>query len=365
MILAAIVLSVVAACSDAGTDDAASASPKIGFVFVGQRDDLGYNEAAWEGSEAVAKAFPDHEVIRQENVPETEAALTVMETMVDQGARVIFATSFGHLPFAYELARRHPHVVVVHQGGVEPSPRLDNFGTYWASVFERVFQAGVVAGAATRTGKIGFVAAFGIPATYANVNAFTLGARSVRPDATTTVVFTDSWCSPDRQVEAAGLLIDLGADVLTQHQDCTATVLRAAEEAGVHAVGYHADGSEIAPRAWLVGSVWSWSRLYVEIARVGLSGDFAASPYNGDLRASLSSGDDPFILTEFGSAVSPETRNLVATATRRFRDGGSPFAGPLSDRDGTVRVAAGLIPTIEEIDRMDYFVPGVEVNELG
>ena len=226
-------VALAAACGTSGTSRSPAPSrPKIGFIFVGTRDDLGYNQAAWEGSEAVAKAFPDHEVLRQERVPETGAALTAMEAMVRKGAGIIFATSFGHLRYAYGLARRHPEVIVLHQGGIEPSPRLDNFGTYWGTVFEPMYEAGIAAGAATRTGKLGFVAAFPIPATFANVNAFTLGARSVRPDATTTVVFTKNWCRPTSQADAARHLLAMDVDVLTQHQDCTRTILQAAE-AGV------------------------------------------------------------------------------------------------------------------------------------
>ena len=351
---------VAAACSNSGA--ARSTEPrraKIGFIFVGTRDDLGYNQAAWEGSEAVAKAFPDHEVLRQERVPETDSALTAMEAMVAHGAGVIFATSFGHLRYAYELARRHPDVIVVHEGGNEPTPRLDNFGTYWATVYERVYQAGIAAGAATKTGKIGFVVAFPIPATFANVNAFALGARSVRPDATTTVVFTKDWCQPELQADAAKRLLALGADVLTQHQDCTRTILQAAEAGGAATVGYHADGSEVAPRAWLVGTVWDWKPLFIDITRTALLGQFRTSKYNGDFRGSLRGGNNPFILTDFGPKVSPATQALITAAAERFRAGGSPFSGPLADRDGRPRVAADATPTAAEVDRMDYFVAGV------
>jgi basic membrane protein A len=348
-------------CADAGGDIGSGPyeSAKIGFLFVGTRDDLGYNQAAWEGSEAVARAFPDMAVLRRENVPETEEAERVMERMIDDGARILFPTSFGHLSAAAAVARRHPEVVVVHQGGLEPRPPLDNLGTYFGTVYEPVYLAGIAAGAASRTGALGFVAAFPIPATFNNVNAFTLGARSVNPTITTSVVFTGAWCDPAEQAMAAAALLAGGADVLTQHQDCTATVLRAAEAAGAKSAGYHYDGSEVAPRGWLVGSVWDWRGLFIDIVQAVRAGRFETSPYNGDFRGGLRTGDNPFVLTELGPAADPRTADLVRAAEARFRAGGSPFEGPLTDRDGRLRVPAGVTPSQSEIDRMGYFVTGV------
>ncbi len=356
----AVALAASACAGSAGRQvNGGGARVKVGFLFIGTRDDLGYNQAAWEGSEAVAEAFPDIEVLRAENVPETAAAEQAMEGVIDQGASILFPTSFGYLASAVAVARRHPDVVVVHQGGLEPVPRLANLGTYFGAMYEPVYEAGIAAGAATRTGRLGFVAAFPIPAMFNNVNAFTLGARSVNPSATTSVTFTGAWCDPVAQAKAARALLGLGVDVLTQHQDCTRTVLEAAEEAGAFSVGYHYDGSEVAPRGWLGGSVWVWGELFVDIVRTVESGAFARSPYGGDFRGSLRTGDNPFVLTEPGPTVNDAARSLIAEAERRFRDGGSPFTGPLRDRDGLERVAPGAVPSTADIDRMEYLVAGV------
>lgn len=331
----------------------------VGFLFVGARNDLGYNQAAWEGSEAVARALPDAVVLRRENVPETVEAEHVMDDLIKRGARILFPTSFGYLPFAIAVARRHPGVVVVHEGGLEPSPPLDNFGTYFGTVYEPVYEGGIAAGLATRTNTLGFIAAFPIPATFNNINAFALGAQSVNPAAVVQVRFTGAWCDPDRQATAAASLLAAGADVLTQHQDCTATILRAAEAAGAKSVGYHYDGSEVAPKGWLIGSVWDWRGLFIDIVRSVLSGRFKTSPYNGDFRGGLHTGDNPFVLTELGPGVDRRAGPLIQAADARFRSGGSPFAGPVEDRTGRLRVAAGALPTRAEVDRMNYLVKGV------
>lgn len=356
-----LVLALGVLCPACAVDGPAEShdQARIGFLFVGARDDLGYNQAAWEGSEAVARVFPDHHVLRVENVPETERAAEVMEELIRRGVRILFPTSFGYLPFAVEVARRHPDVVVVHQGGIEPEPRLDNLGTYWGTIYEAVYQAGIVAGAVSRSAKLGFLAAFPIPATFNNVNAFTLGARSVNPTITTSVVFTAAWCDPAKQAALARQLLASGADVLAQHQDCTETVLEAAEAAGAYSVGYHADGSEVARRGWLAGAVWIWDQLFTDIVATVLDGKFASSPYNGDYRGGLRTRDSPFLLTPVGPLVPPSIADLVAVAENRFRSGHTPFDGPLHDRDGRLRVPSGASPTHAEVDQMRYLVEGV------
>ena len=331
----------------------------VGFIFVGPKDDFGYNQAAYAGSEAVKTAFPDLNVLQAENVPETAESEAVMQDMIDKGADLIFATSFGHLEFAENLAAKNPDVVFVHQGGLETEPKLDNMGTYFGTVYEPVYTAGIAAGQVSKTGTLGYVYAFPIPQTLANINAFTLGAQSVNPDIKTIAVSTGSWCDPALQAQAAQTLIDQGADVITQHQDCTKTIVEAAEAAGVYSVGYHADASELAPKGWITGSEWDWTALYTDIVQTVIDGKFASSPYNGDYRVGLQTGDNPFVQSAFGSMVTPETIALIDAAKASFAAGGSPFTGPVVNQDGDTVYAEGETPTYADIEQMDFFVQGV------
>src|SRR4029453_9195511 len=130
--------------------------------------------------------------------------------------------------------------------------------TYFGTVYEPVYLAGVAAGLTTKTDKLGYVYAFPIPQTIANIDAFELGAKSVNPDAKTYTVNTSSWCDPAKQADAAKSLLGQGVDVLTQHQDCQATVVKAAEAAGAMVVGYPEDASSLAPKGWIAGSVGVW-----------------------------------------------------------------------------------------------------------
>jgi basic membrane protein A and related proteins len=330
----------------------------VGFIFVGPKDDFGYNQAAYEGSVAVQEAFPDLTVLQAENVPETAESEAVMQGMIDDGADLIFATSYGHLEFAANLAASNPEVVFVHQGGLETEP-LDNLGTYFGTVYEPVYTAGIAAGAASETGVLGYVYAFPIPQTLANINAFTLGAQSVNPDIETIAVSTGSWCDPSLQAQAAQTLIDQGADVLTQHQDCTKTIVEAAEAADVYSVGYHADASSLAPNGWITGSEWDWADLYISIVQTVVDGTFAESDFNGDYRVGLQTGENPFIQSAFGSMVTPETIALIDAAKESFVAGGSPFTGPVVNQDGETVWAEGETPTYADIETMDFFVQGV------
>jgi basic membrane protein A len=349
--------------SDGGSEAPADGDFTVGFIYVGPKDDFGYNQAAFEGSLAVDE-LDGVSVLQAENVPETAESEAVMEDMIDQGATLIFATSYGHLEFAQNVAERNPDVVIVHQGGLEGEAGLDNVGTYFGTVYEPVYTAGIAAGSVSETGLLGYVYAFPIPQTLANINAFALGAQSVNPDIEVITISTGSWCDPGIQAEAAQSLLDQDVDVITQHQDCTKTIIEATEAAGAFSVGYHADASELAPEGWITGSEWDWTELYVDIVETVQAGDFVDSPFNGDFRVGLQTGANPFIQSAFGPMVTEETVALIDEAKQRFVDGGSPFEGPVLDQDGEELIAEGEQPTYEEIETMDFFVQGV-VGSLG
>lgn len=361
---------VEAAC---GTD-----ADTVGFLYVGPRDDFGYNQAAFEAAVEMGEVL-GVEVIHAENVPETiEDAVPVMEDMIARGATILFPTSFGHFLPAVEIAQANPEVCVVHQGQLESSIEggpLDNLGTYFASVFEPVYLAGIAAGSVTETDTMGFVYAFPIPQTLQNINAFALGAQSVNPDVTVIAVSTADWCDPAKQAQAAQTLLDQGADVLTQHQDCTKTIIETAEAADAFSVGYHYDASELAPEGWITGSDWAWTELYVDIVETMIAGDFPTSAYNEDYRIGYQDVNAPFVAFEpsvYGAAVDDETKALVDEALVRLTtdddgDGVADFnifAGPLADRDGTVQIDDGVLPTYAELDQLmgfgSWFVAGVE-----
>jgi simple sugar transport system substrate-binding protein/basic membrane protein A len=356
--------SSAAESADPAPDDTAGKDTgAVGFIMVGPKDDFGYNQAVYEGSEVIKDAFPDLDVLTAENVPEDDTAATTMEQMIDKGAKLIFATSYGHLDAALKVAEEHPDVVVVQQGNTITTDVPANSGTYFGTVYEPMYLAGIAAGASTESDKLGYVYAFPIPQTIANINAFERGAQSVNPDVETITVSTSSWCDPGKQQAAAESLLSQGVDVLTQHQDCTSTVIQAAEEAGAMTVGYHANASSLAPEGWLTGAVWDWGPLYTDIVQTVVDGDFAGSDYNDNFRVGYKTGTNPFVLAGFGPGITDETKAAIDEAQAWLAtDEGSPFLGPVEDQDGTVVIDDGVVPTYAENDAMDFFVRGVVGN---
>jgi simple sugar transport system substrate-binding protein/basic membrane protein A len=348
-----------AATPTATGDGPGVGSKAVGFIFVGPKDDFGYNQAAYEGSQAVKAAYPALDIITAENVPETDEAARVMESMIDKGAKIIFATSYGHLDAALKVAADHPDVAVVQQGNTISGSVPPNAGTFFGTVYEPVYLAGIVAGKETKSDKLGYVYAFPIPQTVANINAFELGAKSVNPDVKTYTVNTSSWCDPAKQADAAKSLLGQGVDVLTQHQDCQATVVKAAEQAGAMVVGYHEDASSLAPKGWIAGSEWAWGDLYVDIVKTALAGTFTGSPYNANFRAGFKDGDNPFVTSKFGPQVETDVQDLVASTEQDLSSDTSVFTGPINGQDGTVVIPAGTTLDAAQVDAMDFFVEGV------
>jgi len=358
----------LAACSSATSSTTSSStapgagSKAVGFIFVGPKTDFGYNQAAYEGSQEVAKKFPNLKVLTQENVPEDDNAARAMEGMISRGAKIIFATSYGHLQAAEKVAKAHPDVVVVQQGNVIEGAAPANLGTYFGTVYEPVFLAGVAAGKATKTNKLGYIYAFPIPQTINNINAFELGAQSVNPDAKTYAVNTGSWCDPQKQKTAVDSLLSQKIDVVTQHQDCTSTIIQATEAAGADTVGYHADAESLAPKGWLTGSQWAWGPLYDDIVQTALDGKFTGSKYNANYRVGFQNGENPFVQSPFGPSVSADTKSLIAEDLTKLKvQGSSVFTGPIKDQDGNIKIKDGdsLAYGSAGIEGMDWFVDGV------
>jgi basic membrane protein A and related proteins len=330
--VAALVLVGLTACGGSSGGSSGSSSSggggktKVGFLYVGTVDDGGYNQAAYQGELAVKK-MTNVETVKAENVPENAEAERVMEQMIAQGATIIFPTSFGHLDPAMKVAAKHPNVTFIHEGGLKSST---NVGTFFGTIWQTEYLAGMAAGAATKTNKLGFVVAFPISQTLLNINAFQVGARSVNPSVTTTVVFTGNWCDPAKNAEATKSLQSQGIDVITQHQDCPVPVIQAAEKAGLMSVGYHVDDQKFAPNGWLTAAVWDWTKLFPDLVNQVLGKSYKPSVARFWLK------DGVVDLAPFGSKVTKETQDKIAAAKTKMSTTdpylaftGQPIKGPV------------------------------------
>ena len=192
----------------------------VGFIYVGPRDDFGYNQAHAEGAAAVKK-MKGVKVVEEERIPETVEVAKTMESMINlDGATLLFPTSFGYFnPYILEEAKKYPKIRFEHCGGLWTPKDPKNAGSYFGYIFEAQYINGIIAGYMSKSGKLGFVAAKPIPQVLQNINAFTLGAQLVNPKSTTQVIFTGDWSLPVKEAEATNSMADQGIDVFTMHVD--------------------------------------------------------------------------------------------------------------------------------------------------
>lgn len=336
----------------------AESKVSMGFVYVGPRDDFGYNQAHFQGKSAVA-SLDWVKAVDEENVPETIEVVKTMESMIhlDQ-AQILFPTSFGYFdPFILQVARKYPKVTFLHCGGLwDASKHPKNVGSYFGYIDEPVYLAGIVAGQMSKTGKLGYIAAIPIPQVMRNINSFTLGARSVNPNATTTVVFTGGWANPVKEAEAANSMVDQGIDVLTCHVDSPKVVVETAERRGVFSCGYHTDQSALAPKGFLTGSEWNWGKVYGDYAEMIKNGKTIPNLVRGGLKEGIVKS------SPYGAVVSSEARARAEVARARFMDGSMiVYKGPIKDNQGKIVISSGTGYEQTDIwlEKMDWLVEGV------
>jgi simple sugar transport system substrate-binding protein len=214
----------------------------------------------------------------------------------------------------------------------------------------------VIAGHATKSKKLGFVAAKPIPQVLRNINAFTLGARAVKPDITTTVIFTGDWSMAVKEAEATNSLADQGVDVFTMHVDGPKVVVETAARRGRMVCGYHASQARLAPQAYLTGAEWNWITAYKQIIDAAQAG----KPHPNFVRGGLKDG---FVKSSpYGSAVSEGARKQAEQVRAAMLKGSFDiFKGELKDNTGKVVIPAGKVhkQTDLELEAMNYLIEGV------
>jgi len=330
----------------------------IGFIYVGPRDDYGYNQAHAEAA-AVLKKMPGVKVVEEEKVPETVAVEKSMESMINlDGATLVFPTSFGYFdPHMLRMAAKYPKVQFRHCGGLWTAGKHPlNTGSYFGYIDEAQYLSGIVAGSTSKSGKLGFVAAKPIPQVLRNINAFTMGARSVNPNATCQAIFTGDWSLPVKEAEATNSMIAQGVDVVTCHVDSPKVVIETAERAGIYTCGYHTNQAKLAPKGYLTGAEWNWERIYVDFVETMKKGGAPGNFVRGGLK-------EGYVRTSaYGPAVSAAAKAKADAAKSGILNGSfAIYKGPLKDNKGNTVIAAGTsyVQTEPVLEGMNYLVEGV------
>lgn len=321
----------------------------IGFVYVSPIGDAGWTyqhdlgRLEMEKNTGVTTKYV-------ENVPEGPDAERVIREMAKRGDKVIFATSFGYMNPMLKVSKQFPNTAFVHATGYKMGK---NMGLYNARFYEARYLTGVIAGEVTKSNVLGYVAAFPIPEVLQGINAFIQGARSVNPKAELRVIWVNSWFDPGKERQASMTLMSQGADVITHHTDSTA-VVQAAEERGKYAFGYHSDMSKYGSTAHLTAATHHWGNYYTKVVKAAIAGNWKPENVWGGYKEGM------IKLAPLNPSLPAELRNRIASMEKQLTAGTlHPFAGPVVDQDGKIRVVAGETMSDGDLSGMDYYVEGV------
>ncbi len=322
---------------------------KVGFVYVSPIGDAGWSYAHDQGRKALEK-LGNVTTSYVEAVPEGPDSERVMLNMARKGYDLIFATSFGYMDSMLKVAQKFPNTVFMHCSGFKTAK---NMGNYFGRMYQARYLSGIVAGAMTKSKIIGYVAAFPIPEVIRGINAFTLGVQSINPEAKVRVVWTKTWYDPVTEKEAAKSLLDVGADVIAQHQDSPGPQ-EAAQEKGVYSIGYNSDMSKFAPKAHLVAPIWNWGPFYVETAKKVAQGTWKTGSYWYGIDKGIVD------ISPISDMVPKDIREKVLKVKSEMIAGKfKPFTGPIKNQSGKVKIGAGKTASDKELLGMDWFIQGV------
>ncbi|WP_017873573.1 BMP family ABC transporter substrate-binding protein [Candidatus Caldatribacterium saccharofermentans] len=351
---------------------------KAGFIYVGPIGDFGWSYAHDQARRIVDDTYPWLETVYVEAVPEGEVEGVIDRLINQEGVDIVVTTSFGFMDGTLSAAQRYPDKIFFHCSGFKRAP---NMATYMADFHQVYYLNGVIAGALTKTGKLGYVGAFPIPELKRHINAFALGARRVNPNAQVLVRWLQtSWYDPAGAKEAAESLIAEGVDVLAFTED-SPTVVQVAAEHGLPSFGHYSPMYKFAPNFVASGQLVHWEAIYF---------DFFAKVYAGLYTPkNLENVDYWWLLREgavelgadFGMPINPvfedqlkstmvndpiygeiSVYDLVFALLKAMADpeyAFSPFTGPIRDRKGNLRVPEGVRLTMDELITMEWAAEGV------
>jgi simple sugar transport system substrate-binding protein len=350
---------------------------KVGFIYVGPIGDLGWTYAHDEARRICEDTFPWLETVYVESVAEGNEGLYIDKLIVEEGCDVIFTTSFGFMDGTLISAQKYPDKIFAHCSGFK---RNHNMMTYMADFYQIYYLNGLIAGALTKTNKTAYVGAFPIPELKRHMGAFAVGVREAKPKAEVHIRWIYEWFSPTAAKEATEALIADGCDVFAFTED-SPTVVQVAAEKGFPSFGHYSPMYQFSPEHVVSGQIAHWEEIYL---------DFLAKVYAGVYTAhNIADVDYWWLLKEKavemgskpGMLINPtyedelkeihindpvlgmiSVYDLVMKRLEQMADPSmvfDPFNGPIYDRDGNLKVPAGLRMSMFELTTMGWAVDGI------
>jgi basic membrane protein A len=333
---------------------------KAAFIYVGAPSDAGWTHAHDVGRLAVQKYFGGRVVTMfKSDVPEGPQCAQVITQLVDAGANIVFATSYGYQTQLLQASQKYPKVLFEQATGTDVTKTLSE---YYGAGEDGDYLGGMAAGAAalaTGNNKIGFVAPFPIPECLREVDAFTMGAQAMDPKATVQVVWTNTWFGPSTERTAAQSLVSAHVSVIADGQD-SPTTGQVAKAAGLKWVGYDSNQESFAPNSWLTGTVYNWGPYYIMEVKAAMNGTWKSQFWYGSLA-------DGFVqLAPFGKSVKAATRTAIQAKEHAMIKGSfNPFTGPIYGQNGKIVVKKGVTLSVMQKYSISWFVKGVIGNPKG
>lgn len=364
-------------------------SLKAAWIYEAPIGTAGWSYVHDVGRRYVDDKFPWLETAYAEDVPEADVARYIERFIVEEGADVVFTTSFGYMDATIEAGKKHPEKILFHASGYNRAP---NVGTYFADFYQLYYLSGLMAGALTKTDKVGYVAAHPIPAVISHINAYALGIKEVNSKATIHVRWLFAFYDPAKAKEAAESLIAEECDVLAFTEDSPTIVQVGQEyveyvekERPIYTFGHTSPMWKFGPDSIVSGPLVHWEVIYEDILAKIYAGAYTSQNLeNVDYWWMLKEGAVE-LGVEFGVPINPKLEpalkektvmdpvlgeinvyDLVMTRLQQMSEERvlfDPFTGPIKDQEGTVRIEAGRRATHDEIWTIDWFVEGI-VNKI-
>ncbi len=370
-LLTALLALSAAAATQAGAQDA---NLKACFIYVGPTGDIGWSYAHDQGRKAAEKALPWLDTQFVESVPEGQA-LPVIDRLAKSGCKVIFTTSFGYMDDTLAAAKKYPDIIFAHNAGFK---RNANMATYMADFYQVYYLNGLVAGALTKSGKIGFVGTYPIPELKRHLSAFALGVKAANPKANVNVKWINSWFDPAKTREASEALLSEGADVLSSAED-SATGVQTAGAKNIPTFSHYNPMLRFSPGNVVSGHIVHWDKIYIDFLTKIHNGTYTtknlanvdywwllskgAVEMGADMNMPFSAKFVPQLkaakMMVGGKSVSVYDRVMALNAQMKKGETFDPFTGPIKDRSGVLRVPAGKTMSIADLNSMSWVVPGV------
>lgn len=362
----------------AGCDsDKKSEKLKAGFIYVGPVGDYGWSHAHDVGRKFAMEKLPWLESVFVESVGESDSSRIIDRLIQEQGMDVVFTTSFGYMDDTVKASNKYPDKKFMHASGFK---QTKNLGTYFADLYQMYYLNGIMAGALTKTNKIGYVAAFPIPELIRHIDAFALGIKVANPKAKLHIRWIYAWYGPDKAKEAAEALIADGVDALAFTEDTPAVIEVGQEhtEKGkqIYTFSHYSPMQPYGVDSVVSGQLVDWGGMYVKILQSIKDGTWnnkdmwwLAAEKGALLGGNFKEIINPKFVDELkGYKVSePElgsisAYDLIVKRYAQMKEGVhafEPFTGPIKDNKGKVQIAAGAKASKGDLLSMMYYVDNV------